>query len=58
MQKIDTIRTEKASLSHEEQRRFCIQAGGTSIPSIIMCFGINIVISLISFLISLIPIFS
>lgn len=58
MQKIDTIRTEKASLSHEEQRSFCIQAGGTSIPSIIMCFGINIVISLISFLISLIPIFS
>lgn len=58
MQKVDTIRTEKASLSHEEQRSICIQTGGTSIPSIFICFGINIVISLLSFLISLIPIFS
>lgn len=58
MQKVDTIRTEKASLSHEEQRSICIQTGGTSIPSIFICFGINIVISLIIFLISLIPFFS
>lgn len=57
-QKVDTIRTEKASLSHEEQRNICIQTGGTSIPSIFICFGINIVISLLSFFISLIPIFS